>query len=67
MSFILFLAVMYWLPTIIAIVRHVPSVAGIAFFNFFGFLVVPWWLALLWSLAARTHERVVIIEGRARY
>jgi hypothetical protein len=67
MSFILFLVVLFWLPTIIAIVRQVPSVAGIALFNFFGFLIVPWWLALLWSLAARPHERVVIVEGRARY
>ena len=67
MGFILFLAAMFWLPTIIAIVRQVPSVAGIAFFNFFGILIVPWWMALVWALAAHPHERVVIIEGRARY
>jgi hypothetical protein len=67
MSLILFLVVLYWLPTIIAIVRQAPSVLGVAVFNFFGFLIVPWWLALLWSLAARPAERVVIIEGRARY
>jgi hypothetical protein len=63
MSILLFLFLMYWLPTIIAIARQAPSVLGIAVFNFFGFLIVPWWLAL----AARPHERVVIIEGRARY
>ncbi len=67
MHFILFLVLMYWLQTIIAIVRRVPSVAGIAVLNFFGFLIVTWWMALVWSLAARTYERVVIIEGRPRY
>jgi hypothetical protein len=61
------LFLMYWLPTVIAMVRGVPSVLGMAFANFFGFLVVPWWFALVWSLAAHPHERVVIIEGRARY
>jgi len=67
MSILLFLFLMYWLPTIIAIARQAPSVLGIAVFNFFGFLIVPWWLALVWSLATRPYERVVIIEGRARY
>jgi hypothetical protein len=67
MTIVLCLFLMYWLPTVIAMVRGVPSVLGIAVFNFFGFLVVPWWLALVWSLAALPHERVVIIEGRARY
>ena len=67
MSFLLFLFLAYWMPTIIAMVRGAPFVLGIALFNFFGFLIVPWWLALIWSLAARPYERVVIIEGRARY
>ena len=35
MSFILFLIAMYWLPTIIAMVRRTPSVLGIAVLNFF--------------------------------
>jgi hypothetical protein len=60
------LFLMYWLPTIIAIVRRTPSVLGIAVFNFFGFTVIAWWLALVWALAAYPAERVVIIEGRAR-
>jgi len=67
MSFILFLIALYWLPTTIAVVRGAPSVLGIAVFNFFGFTIVCWWLALVWALAARPAERVVIIEGRARY
>jgi len=67
MSFLLFLFLAYWMPTIIGMVRGTPSVLGIFFFNFFGFLIVPWWIAFIWSLAAHPHERVVIIEGRARY
>jgi hypothetical protein len=68
LSFLLFLFVMYWLPTIISMVRGLPSVLGIAALNFFlGWTVVGWILALMWALAARPVERVVIIEGRARY
>jgi hypothetical protein len=67
MTFLLCLFLMYWLPTVIAMVRGAPSVLGIALFNFFGFLIVPWWLALVMALAVRPAERVVIIEGRARY
>jgi hypothetical protein len=57
---------LYWLPTIIAMFRRVPSVLGVAILNFFGFLIVPWWLALVLALAANPAERVIIIEGRAR-
>ena len=67
MSIILFLIAMYWLPTIIAIARRTPSVLGIAFLNLFAIAIVPWWLALVWALAVHPAERVVIIEGRARY
>src|SRR6185503_5463164 len=34
MSFILFLFLAYWMPTIIALVRHTPSALGIAAVNF---------------------------------
>jgi len=40
MSFILFVIAMYWLPTLIAIVRQAPSALGVAVLNFFlGWLV----------------------------
>ena len=43
MTVILTLFVMYWLPTIIAIVRHTPSALGVAAFNFFlGWTVIGW-------------------------
>ena len=68
MSIILFLIAMYWLPTIIAVVRRTPSALGVAALNFFlGWTIVGWIIALVIALAAYPAERVVIIEGRARY
>jgi len=67
MSIILFLIAMYWLPTIIAVVRRTPSALGVAAINFFlGWTVIGWIVALVIALAAYPAERVVIIEGRAR-
>jgi hypothetical protein len=68
MSFILFLIAMYWLPTIVAVVRRTPSALGVAALNFFlGWTVIGWIVALVIALAAYPAERVVVIEGRARY
>ena len=68
MSIILFLIAMYWLPTIIAVVRRTPSALGVAALNFFlGWTIIGWIVALVIALAAYPAERVVIIEGRARY
>ena len=62
MHFILFLILMYWLPTIIAIARQAPSALGIAVFNFFlGWTVIGWIMALVWALAA--GPQVIVIEN----
>ena len=62
MTFILALIVTYWLPTIIAIVRHTHSALGIATLNFFlGWTVIGWLLALVWALAA--SPPVIVIEN----
>ena len=68
MSFIAVLVLLYWLPTLVAIIRRTPSALGVALINFFlGWTVIGWFLALLLALAAHpARERVVIIEGRAR-
>ena len=64
MSFILFMVMMYWLPTIIAVVRHTHSALGVAVLNFFlGWTVIGWFLALLWALGSSNREHVVIIEN----
>ena len=68
MTFLFCLFLMYWLPTVVAIARRTPSALGVAALNFFlGWTVIGWFLALVWALAAYPAERVVIIEGRARY
>ncbi len=68
MTFLTVLFLMYWLPTIIAIVRRTPSALGVAVLNFFlGWTVIGWIIALVIALAAYPAERVVVIEGRARY
>ena len=64
MSFILFLFAMYWLPTLIALVRQTPSALGIAMLNFFlGWTVIGWIVALLWALAANTSPQIIVIEN----
>jgi hypothetical protein len=64
MSFILFLVALYWLPTLIALVRQTPSALGIAALNFFfGWTVIGWIVALVWALAASPYARVIVIEN----
>ena len=56
------LFIMYWLPTIIAIVRQAHSALGVFLVNFFfGWTVLGWFLALIWALAAdnRMHDVIV--------
>ena len=64
MSFILFWFAMYWLPTLVALVRQTPSALGVAMLNFFlGWTVIGWIVALLWALAAHTGPHVIVIEN----
>lgn len=65
MHFILFGIGMYWLPTLVALVRHSPSAPGIAVLNFFlGWTGIGWIIALVWALtAAPTAHVVVHIDG----
>jgi hypothetical protein len=66
-TFLTFLFVMYWLPTIVAIVRRTPSALGVAAINFFlGWTVIGWIIALLMALAAApaTQRVTVYVDGR---
>jgi len=64
MHFILFMVLMYWLPTVIVLVRQTPSAIGIALFNFFlGWTGIGWLIALIWALAAHNRPHVIIIEN----
>jgi hypothetical protein len=67
MSFFLFVCAMYWLPTLIAVVRRTPSALGVAVLNFFlGWTVIGWIVALVWALASPPVPQVVYVE-RSRY
>jgi Na+/H+-dicarboxylate symporter len=67
MTFLTILFVMYWLPTIIAIVRRTPSALGVAAINFFlGWTVIGWFVALIFALATSpaTERITVYVDGR---
>lgn len=68
MTFLAVLFFLYWLPTMVAVLRRTSSALGVAAINFFlGWTVIGWIVALILALAAYpAQERVVIIEGRAR-
>jgi T4 superinfection immunity protein len=64
MTFLMILFLMYWLPTLVAIVRHTPSALGVAALNFFlGWTVIGWIMALVWALAAGPAQQVIVIEN----
>jgi len=46
---------LYWLPTIIGYIRHLPHMGPTVIMNLFAFAVVPWWLALM--AVVRTQPR----------
>ena len=68
LTFLAILFFLYWLPTMVAVLRRTPSGLGVAAINFFlGWTVIGWIVAMILALAAYpAQERVVIIEGRAR-
>jgi len=52
--------VMYFLPSIIAIVRSKRDIAGIVLLNFFlGWTMIGWVVALVWALKTDT---VVVVR-----
>lgn len=70
MTFISVIFIMYWLPTIVAIMRQAHSALGVFLLNFFlGWTGLGWVLALIWSLAAdnRTHEVIVRVDRNGDY
>lgn len=47
----------YFLPTILAAVRHTKSILGIVLLNIFaGWTFVGWIIALVWSLTGATQK-----------
>ena len=66
-KFLLLLLVMYWVPTIVAVIRRTPAARGVAVVNFFlGWTIIGWIVALVMALAAPpAAQRVPIyVAGR---
>jgi hypothetical protein len=60
MHFMLMWFALYWLPTIIALVRHAPSAPGIALLNF----CIGWIIALVWALSSSVRPQVIVhVDG----
>src|SRR2546430_11679069 len=59
MEFLIFMVLLYFLPTILAIGRHpTHDPFGIFLVNFFlGWTVIGWWVAFIWALAANGTSR----------
>jgi len=58
---LLIIAIMYFIPTIIAVVRRRTNTVSIAALNIFlGWSVVGWVVALVWALATDKPTTTVI-------
>ncbi len=67
LTFIAVLFVMYWLPTIIVVLRRTPFALSVAAVNFFlGWTIIGWFVALIMALAAApaTQRVTVYVDGR---
>ena len=63
MTFLSTIILLYWLPTIIAIVRQTHSALGVFLVNLFlGWTGIFWILALIWALAADNRSYVVHVD-----
>jgi Superinfection immunity protein len=66
MTFLLFVTVLYFLPSIVGHKKR--DFAGILILNLlFGWTVIGWIIALIWACAAEDQQRVYAIAGPARY
>ena len=61
MEFLIFVTLLYFLPTVIAIVfRHEPDAIGIFLVNLLlGWTIVGWWVALIWAIASKGSSREI--------
>ena len=66
MTFLLFVTMLYFLPSIVGHKKR--DFAGIFILNLlFGWTVIGWIIALIWACAAEDQQRVYAIAGPARY
>src|SRR5207302_1504804 len=58
MEFVIFMVLLYFLPTIVAIVL-LEDALGVFLVNFFlGWTVIGWWVAMIWAVAERKTLQV---------
>ena len=68
MTFLLFLTLLYFLPTLVG--HNKRNVLSIFLVNFFlGWTVIGWIIAMVWACSAETQPQVLVIAGpgAARY
>lgn len=46
----------YWLPTFLAFLRNIREKTTVILLNFFGFLFIPWLVALIFAVMAARME-----------
>lgn len=60
---LLILVLPYWIPTIVAFIRHIDRKVGIILVNvFFGWTVLGWIGALIWACMAETESQARLRE-----
>ena len=70
MEFLIFATLLYFLPTVIAVVfRQASDALGIFLVNFFlGWTIIGWWVALIWAIASNGSpqevRRIPVSSGR---
>jgi len=70
MEFLIFVTLLYFLPTVLAIVSRQRSGAVVIFLVnlLLGWTIIGWWVALIWALASdgSSHEvrRIPVSSGR---
>lgn len=71
MEFLIFVTLLYFLPTVIAVVfRHESDAPGIFIVNFLlGWTIIGWWVALIWALAsdARSQQVRIVPASSGRF
>jgi len=64
MTFMMFLTVLYFLPTIIG--HNKRDVLGILIVNLlFGWTVIGWIIAMVWACSGEPQPRVFMLAGQA--
>lgn len=56
---------LYWLPTIVALLRRAPDLAVTVVLNFFGVSIVCWIVALVMALRSAPSAQINVVNNAA--